>query len=82
MKQVRDELELTGVKDYLLGMVEDPAFATLSAYRADVAKWPDHKISFVDIHLTYLRNHPQVNSEDYLSNLRLRSRVRPNKYSS
>lgn len=77
MKLVRDETELAEVKIRLEAMDKDPTFVTNDTYRADAEKWPDHRISFVDKHIAYLRANPSINAEDYLSNLRLRSRARP-----
>ncbi len=76
MKVIRDEDELLKVKDYLSQMEKDPTFSTVSAYRADAIRWPDHRISFIETHLNYLRTHPQVSTNDYLANLRLQLRVR------
>ena len=55
-------------------MQKDPDFVTKSAYRVNTSLWPDHRISFVEIHIDYLKSHPAVDPRQYLSNLRLRTK--------
>jgi hypothetical protein len=55
----------------LKDMVIDPKMITESSFRANAMLWPNNKISFVEAHLMYLKNHPALNPEHYLSNLRL-----------
>ena len=74
MKAVRNDLELMQAKEVLLAMESDPAFITKSSYSANGDLWVDHRISFIDVHLLYLKSHPQVNAGHYISNLRLRLR--------
>jgi|GEM_PF-1135075 len=38
-----------------------------------------HHMSFHEIHMTYLKEHPKVNPEHYLSNLRTMIKIRPSK---
>lgn len=57
-------------------MVDDPHMITKSGFRANKELWPDNKISFVQMHLDYLKKHSRVNPEHYLSNLRLMIRKR------
>lgn len=61
----------------LQAMESDPKLVTTSAYRANTVVWPDNRISFVDNHLAYLRSHPGVNPQHYLSNLRLMLKKNP-----
>ena len=42
-----------------------------SSYTSNQAQYPDGRIPFVDKHMDYLLMHPNVNPEQYLSNLRL-----------
>lgn len=58
-------------------METDPALVTESAYRANSELWPTNRISFVDSHLAYLKNHPSVEPRHYLANLRLMLKKRP-----
>lgn len=60
----------------LLNMVENGQYHTASSYSANAATYPDHVISFVDKHMKYLSEHRAVNIDHYLSNLRLRTRIR------
>ncbi len=62
------------IKQALEKMVSDPNMITKSGYRANAEQWPDNRISFIDMHLTYLKAHPAVDPELYLSNLRLKIR--------
>lgn len=52
-------------------MEDDPGMVTESAYKANIEQWPDHRISFSDSHILYLKNHPALNPEHYLANLKL-----------
>lgn len=55
----------------LKDMVVDPRMITEPSFRANPILWPGNKISFVEAHLMYLKSHPALNPEHYLSNLRL-----------
>lgn len=77
MKQVRAESDLTEARADLLKIEADSAFITRSSYSANTSLWPDNRISFIDIHLAYLKSHPQVSVKNYISNLRLRLRKIP-----
>ena len=55
----------------LKAMVSDPEMITRPSFKANSMLWPDNKMPFVDAHLMYLKNHPALNPEHYLSNLRL-----------
>ncbi len=60
----------------LRAMVTDEKYNTGSTYSTDAAACSDHLIPFVDKHMQYLIVHPSVDAEQYLSNLRLMTRVR------
>ena len=60
----------------LRAMVADSKYNTGSTYSSDVSTYADHKIPFTDKHMQYLIAHPSVDAEQYLSNLRLMTRVR------
>jgi hypothetical protein len=64
------------IQETLRHMEHDTAFNTEACYSADTVNHPDSQISFADKHIKYLRSHPQVNPQHYLSNLRLMTRVR------
>lgn len=55
---------------------EDKSYNTVSSYSANGETYPDHIIPFVDKHMKYLSEHQSVNLRDYLSNLRLMTRIK------
>lgn len=59
----------------LRAMTLDKAFNTNPCYCSDSEKYPDHLMPFVDKHVKYLRDHPATNPLQYLSNLRLSTRI-------
>lgn len=60
----------------LENMVADNAFHTAPSFTVDIGNFPDNQMSFVTTHMTYLAKHSEVNPRHYISNLRLRSRIR------
>ena len=64
------------ILDALKLMVEDPSYHTKPGYNVDEETYPDNKIPFLEEHVNYLKKHPQVNPEHYLSNLRIMLKVR------
>jgi hypothetical protein len=64
------------VAEKLRQMAEDMTFNTASTYSANSTLHPDNRISFVEKHMTYLNTHPMINPREYLSNLRLMTRLR------
>lgn len=64
-------LEVAGVEDRLQAMQDDDSLNTMTSYNANAALYPDHEMPFVDKHMAYLMNHPKVNFDHYLANLRL-----------
>lgn len=63
-----DELE---IREALTEMENNVQLITESSFRANALLWPDHRISFTDNHLAYLKSHPTTNPRHYLSNLKL-----------
>ena len=57
-------------------MVLDKRYMTKPGFSLDSEKYADNLIPFIDMHLAYLQNHPATNLEHYLSNLKLRTRIR------
>ncbi len=57
-------------------MALDNAFNTDPSFSANSELYPDKLIPFVNKHMEYLRTHPSVDPQHYLSNLRLMTRVR------
>ena len=57
-------------------MLQDNTFNTLPGYSIDTEAYPDNKIPFIENHMDYLRKHPNVNPEHYLSNLKIMLKIR------
>lgn len=65
------------VREKLEAMENDPTLNTrASSYSANSELYPDGQIPFVDKHIAYLMDHPRVDYNQYLSNLRLMLKVR------
>jgi hypothetical protein len=69
-------MEVQEIRDALHAMEQDKNLYTTSAYAANAELWPDNRISFTDKHLAYLKAHPLLKPEHYLSNLRLKIKRR------
>ena len=57
-------------------MVLDSGYTTEPSFSVDSEKYADNLMPFTDKHLTYLQNNPTTNLDHYLSNLKLKTRVR------
>jgi hypothetical protein len=64
------------VMEMLQAMCADATYNTESSYSSKTELHPDNLISFKEKHVDYLRNHPTTNPFQYLSNLRLMTRIR------
>lgn len=62
----------TEARSQLLRMVEDPAYNTQETYSSG----PELSTSFVDKHMLYLSERPKLSVQHYLSNLRLKTKLR------
>lgn len=71
-----DDIEATEIERRLRAMVEDTSFNTESGYSSNGILYPDNIMPFVDKHMAYLRSHSGINPQQYLSNLRLMTRIR------
>jgi hypothetical protein len=69
---------LAGIRarQLLAEMVADTSFKTETYYSANVVLHPGNQMSFVDKHMEYLRAHPSTDPEQYISNLRLMTRIK------
>lgn len=56
----------------LKALNDDKTYQTDSSYSADGELYPDHLIPFVDKHMAYLRDHPELNSRQYIANIKLK----------
>jgi hypothetical protein len=61
-------------KTALETMEKDGVFYTPPSFTANVESYPDNVMPFVTAHMNYLMKHADVNPQQYISNLRLRSR--------
>jgi hypothetical protein len=66
----------TDARNALNTLEDDPTYVTENGYTSDRVKYPDGIMPFVEKHLLYLHQHPAVNPLHYLSNLRLKLRIR------
>ena len=64
------------VQASLRKMAADDGYSTLASYSANGEAHPDHVVSFVEKHMTYLNTHPSVDPTQYLANLRLMTKKR------
>lgn len=71
-----DTEEGDNARAILTAMVKDASYSTESSYSADAENYPDGQIPFVAKHMAYLRNHPSTDPSQYLSNLKLMTRIR------
>jgi hypothetical protein len=60
----------------LRSILADDTYITETSYTTNGEIYPDHVMPFLDKHMNYLQNHPAVNPQYYLSNLRLMLKVR------
>ncbi len=71
-----DSEEGKAIRQKLQYMTTDKTFNTLSSYTADSELYPDSKMPFVDKHMNYLNAHPELDSQMYIANVRLKTRIR------
>jgi hypothetical protein len=74
-----DPEKVAEVRDALRLMENDLTYQTDSGYSSNESLYPDNNITFVEKHMNYLTEHRNVNPEQYLSNLRLMTRIRAKK---
>jgi hypothetical protein len=67
-----DSEEAAQIRSALEKMVFDPLFNTKAQYTAGT----NNSWTFVEKHMQYLSEHPKLNPQHYLSNLRLMTRVK------
>lgn len=59
------------IKLRLQAMVDDPKLITESSYSPDSGLYPDHVMTFIERHTSYIRSHKHVDPDLYLSNIKL-----------
>lgn len=75
-RYLQDEASIAHVEGILRELEANLGFHTSDGYSSNSEDYPDNVIPFVQKHMRYLNDHPQVNPEQYLSNLRLMIKVR------
>ncbi len=60
----------------LMALMRDELHNTPSTYSSNTEVYPDSLIPFVDKHMEYLRVHPNIDPQQYISNLRLMSKIK------
>lgn len=68
--------EGAAIKATLISIATDKAYNTKSSYSVNEVEYPDHLIPFVDKHMNYLNGHPSIDPDQYVSNLRLITKIR------
>ncbi len=69
-----DSVEGAETKAKLEALVKNSAYNTRDSFSANSDNYPDGIMPFVDEHMEYLRTHPNIDINHYISNLRLRTR--------
>lgn len=68
--------EAAVIKRILRAMVLDETYNTEPTYSANSGLYPNNLIPFLDKHMAYLSTHPDLDPQQYISNLRLMTRKR------
>lgn len=71
-----DTISEPEVRQLLEEMEGDKRYNTKSRYVADTLKYPDNQITFTEKHLEHLRKFPDIDPNQYISNLRLMTATR------
>lgn len=64
------------VLEALRAMAADSKYNTAPSYSSNAALYSDGLIPFIDKHMHYLRDHPRIDPRQYISNLRLITRIK------
>lgn len=64
------------IEDMLRTMEADARFNTEASYTPDAVKYPGHVMSFMEKHKRYILANPALDARAYVSNLRLKTRLR------
>lgn len=65
-------IEDGNIREKLKAMEHNPELhITTSSFSSNAELYPDGQIPFVEKHIAYLLDHPKVDPDQYLSNLRL-----------
>ena len=75
-KDFSDTEEGKGIRLEFQKMTDDVLYNTSSTYNRDTSLYPDNLIPFVDKHMNYLVDHPKLEADKYLANVKLITRIR------
>lgn len=64
------------IKQKLEQMVGNETYNTGKSYSSNSVLYPDNRLPFVDKHMNYIVNHPSLDANMYLANIRLMTKVR------
>jgi hypothetical protein len=64
------------IKQELQQMADSSLYNTEASYSINSSLYPDNLIPFVDKHMNYLINHPSLDANKYVANIRLMTRLR------
>ena len=67
--------EAKDIRQKLQAMTSSSLYNTASTYTTNGLQYPDNLIPFIDKHMNYLYSHPMLDTEMYLTNLRLMTRI-------
>lgn len=71
-----DATEEAEILATLKKMEADIVYNTESKYHNNSEKYPDNEISFSETHMAYLKRYPAINPDQYISNLKLSTKLR------
>ncbi|MEO8862813.1 MAG: hypothetical protein ABI354_00620 [Candidatus Saccharimonadales bacterium] len=77
--EVAEKIQAAGVIAALERMEQNEKMLTKDGYSSNSELHPDNTVSFVDKHIAYLMNHPKVDPDHYMANLRIMLKIRPKK---
>ena len=66
----------TETRSALQALLDNPQYITAEGFSLDKESYPDGSIPFIDMHMLYLHRHPRMDPQQYLSNLRVKLRIR------
>jgi hypothetical protein len=75
-QNVFDTTQGDEITEILHAMEADEAFVTVESYAANGVKYPGNTMTFFEKHRDYILAHPAMDPKAYLSNLRLKTRLR------
>ena len=75
-QNIFDTLEGETITDMLHAMEADVSYNTENSYAANGIKFPGNTMTFFEKHRDYILSHPTMDARSYLSNLRLKTKLR------